>query len=143
MNKKAKLNDLIMSNVVYFILTALFVIGLSVFVFGQMNGSGVWEEFYAKEIVKVINLAEPGDEITLDVHRGTVIAKENEVRSYSDMFRIDNANNEICVRLSSSRRTCYSYFNDVDVMDWKVELGVGKNGGNILSFKVVEVKRNE
>ena len=142
MNRKAKLNDLITSNVVYFILVALFVIGLSVFVFGQMNGSGVWSEYYAKEIVKVINLAEPGDEFVLDIHKGTVISSHNDVRSYSDMFRVDNANNEICVRLAYSSRTCYNYFNDVDIEDWKVDLGVGKDGGNVLSFKVVEVKRD-
>ncbi len=139
MDKKGGMNELVMNNIIYLIFIALFVISLGAFVFNQVDGAAVWEDYYAKEITKVINLASPGDEIVLDVHRGTEIGRGNGVESFNDMFRIDNGDNEVCVRLSSTRRTCYNYFNDVDV-EWELRLGVPVN---LLKLKVVEGRENE
>ena len=125
MNRKGEKNELVFSTVVYLIFAAAFVFLLGAFVFQQMNGAGVWEDFYAKEIVKVINLAQQGDEINLDIHKGSVIGKKNEV-NFNEMFKIDNEKNEVCVRLSAGRKSCYSFFNDVDVA-WEVKLGVPEN----------------
>lgn len=142
MNKKAGINEIVMNNFVYFIIVILFIIGLWVFVSGQMNGAAVWEDFYAKEITRVVNLAEPGQEIELDVHRGSEIGKKNEV-PFSEMFRFNSVENEICVRLSESRRSCYNYFNDVSVVESELVL-IGNDAGdkNILKFRIVERERN-
>ena len=128
-----------MDNAVYLILVVLFFFGMVMFIDGQRSGAGVWEDYYAKEIVKVVNLAEPGDEIVLNVHSGTKIAKDNNVVSFSEIFEFDNSQNRVCVKLSTARKTCYSYFNDVDIVDWDLELASGTDlETNVLKFKVVE-----
>jgi len=133
MNKKAQ-SDVLMNNVVYLILLAIFVVGMFAFIWQQSNGAAVWEDYYVKEIVKVIDLSKPGDQVTIDVQKATEIAKKNEV-GFSEIFKFDNANNEVCVKLSQGRATCFSYFNDEDVIFEDIELGVPVN---ILKFSVKE-----
>lgn len=135
MNNKAESNTF--NNVLHLIVLAVFIVGVFAFVSSQLNGARVWEDYYAKEIVKVINLAKPGDVIELNIHKGTEVAKKNKVESYSDLFMVDNTNNEVCVKLNNIRRTCYSYFNDVFIDNMEVRLGVP---GNILRFEVKEEK---
>ena len=137
MNKKAQ-NDEIFEVAIYTILLVIFVVPLSIFVYQNMNGASVWEDFYAKEIARVVNLGEAGDVIKLDVHKATEIGRKNDV-PFSEMFNFRNEKNEICVRLSRGR-TCYDYFNDIDVIDISLDLGVGKDGGNVLNFKIAEIK---
>ena len=134
MNKKA---EILMSHVIYTILVVLFTVGMFLVIAQQMNGAAVWEEFYAKEISRIINLAQPEDEITLHIQKATEIAKDNEVRSFSEIFQFNNLENEICVKLSQGRKTCYSYFNEVDVVEVELKLGVPEN---YLIFKISEVK---
>lgn len=133
MNKKGGIGEELMDNIVYLVLVVLFFSGMLFFVLQQKNGAVSWEGFYAQEIARVVNLAEPGDEILLDVHKGTVIALDNNVRSFSEMFNFDNEKNEICVKLSA-RKTCYNYFNNVDV-EREVKLGVPEN---VLVLKIKE-----
>lgn len=131
MNKRA-LSEVLWNNVLYLIILIFFIIGIFMFISDQWNGAAIREDYYAKEIVRIINLAEPGDVVTLNVQKATEIGKKNNV-DFNDMFRIDNEHKEICVRLSSSRRTCYSYFNDVSIDKSEVRLGVPEN---ILYFEV-------
>tara|TARA_Y100000034_G_C6753031_1_gene334902 strand:- start:372 stop:800 length:429 start_codon:yes stop_codon:yes gene_type:complete len=139
MNRKGQsLGGILTSNVIYLVFAVLFFFILLWFVLSQQGGAAVWEDFYAKEISKMINLAEPGDEITLDVHGATEIAQDNEVRSFSEMFVIDNSENEICVKLSKGRRSCYNYVNDVEV-DLELQLARGDRGDtNVLVLKIKE-----
>lgn len=132
MNKRAETGEIIKDTAVYLILLVLFFAGMVFFVFSQRDGAAVWSDIYAKEIVKIINLGENGDEIELDVQQITGIAIKNEV-NVDKIFSFDNERKEVCVRLSTGRRSCYSYFNDVDVKDVKLELGVPVN---ILSFRI-------
>ncbi len=140
MNKRAE-NDETFEVVIYTILLVIFVVPLTIFVYQNMNGASVWEDFYAKEIARVVNLAEIGDEFTLDVHKATEIGRKNEV-PFSEMFNFRNEKNEICIRLSRGR-TCYDYFRDVDIADISLDLGIGKDGGNVLNFKIIEKKKQE
>ncbi len=138
MNKKGE-DSIIWNNVIYLILLVLFLMGMYVFLQNEREGAAVWEDFYAKEIVKIIDLAKPGDEITLDVQRASSVAHGNHVASYSNMFQFDNLNNEICVKLNEgTRKTCYRYFNNVDIAD--VELRFGEPI-NLLDFKIVEKEK--
>ncbi len=132
MNKRAETGELIKDTAVYLILLVLFFAGMVFFVFSQKDGAAAWSDIYAKEIVKVINLAEPGDEIELDVQKITGIAIQNEV-NVDKIFYFDNEKKEVCVRLTTGRRSCYGYFNDVKITHDKLELGVPIN---ILSFKI-------
>ena len=133
MNKKAQSNVL-MNNISRLILLAIFIAGIFAVIWQQSNGAGVWEDYYAKEIVKSIDLAKQGDEVTLDVQKGTEIAFKNGVGK-SEIFNFNNVNNEVCVKLSAGRSTCFNYFNDVDITDPNVELGVPIN---VLHFSVKE-----
>lgn len=146
MNKKAA-GNILPDTVVNLIILLLFFLPLFFFVLQQQEGAGIWSDYYAKEIVKVIDFSEPGDEAWIDVHKATGIAKKNEVKSFSEIFRIDNAKNEVCVKLSAGRITCYNYFSDVDVVDLDLILGETKNEEgefvNVLYFKVIESQRGE
>ncbi len=127
-----------MQNVLYIIIVIIFIVGIFLFVQNQQNGASIWEKYYAKEISKVINLAQPGDSITLDIHKATEIAQKNKLSSFSEIFQFDNSNNELCVKLSLGRKTCYSYFNNVDINNIKIELGTPIN---ILKFEVTEKQK--
>lgn len=144
MNKKAEIGDVLIDNVIHLIFLALFFIGMVWFVASYQNGAAIWEDYYAKEIVKVINFAEPRDEVWLDVHNATEIAKKNKLASFSEIFQLDNVKNEVCVKLNKGKKTCYSYFNDVDVVNFGLKLAEGKNDEgksvNLLYFKVIEVQ---
>jgi len=135
MNKRGEEEKAMRINLVYLILLIIFVVGMFLFVGQQRDGAGIWEDYYAKEIVKVINLAEPGDEISIDVTQGTKIALEGEV-GRSKIFVVKNEDNEVCVQLNQGKKTCYNYFNDVDV-EYKLEFAKGTQAGfNLLRLKV-------
>jgi len=139
MNKIGKVLKL---NFVKLFFLAIVVGLLSLFVWQQMNGAAIWEDYYAKEVAKVINLAEPGDEIILDVHRATEVAKKNKVESFSRTFQFSNLENEICVKLGRGKKTCYFYFNNVDIVDIELKLAGGEEGNrNLLLFNVIEKQK--
>ena len=132
MNKKG---DVIWDNTIYLLIGIAFFAMTFYFVVSQGNGAGIWSRYYAKEVSKIINLAEPGDVIELDIHKATEIAQKNKITNFNGTFNFDNMKNELCLKLSSGRRTCYSYFNDVDIVDVKIEQGVPIN---ILKFRIAE-----
>jgi hypothetical protein len=145
MNKRGALMNNIVIN--YAIYTLLVVILLSFFFFhirAFENKAALWEDYYAKQIVKVINLAAHGEEVYLDVTTATAIALKKK-QAFSDIFRFDNLNNRVSVSLSPGRSTSFSFFNDVDVVDWRLETPSKGAGAEInrFYFKVVEVKKNE
>jgi len=133
-------SETLWNNVIYLILLALVVAGLFVFINNQMNGGAVWEDYYAKEIVKMINLAQPGDKLTIDVQKATKIAKKNHVESFNDIFLFNEKDKEVCVRLSEERRTCYGYFNDVSIKNNELRLG---RPGNSLYFEIEDGGKDE
>lgn len=137
MNKKATFAETLWKNFVYLALFALFFSGMLYFVLQQKNGAEAWSQYYSKEISKVINLAEPGAQITLDVHRATEIADKSGLATYKEIFTFDNRKKEICVKLSPRRATCYYYFNDVDIIRPEIKLASPKN---VLTFQIAETR---
>ena len=115
MNKKAQATDILFDNIIYLFVLIIFFIAMLVFVNSQMNGATLWEDYYAKEIVKVIDSSMPGDQIAIDVHKATEIAMKNKIDNFEDIFSFDNSRNEVCVKLSKGRANCYNYFNSVNV----------------------------
>ena len=97
------------------------------------TAAGVWEEVYTKEIVRVVNSAEPGDEIALDVHHATVIAQKNDVKNPKYIIRFDSARHEVVVALRLLGGTRFAYVNDVVITDVKIE---EERGVNVLRFRV-------
>jgi hypothetical protein len=122
---------------VYLILLLVFLILLLVFFVWGRGSSTIWGKYYSKEISRVINLANPGDKITLDVQKATEIAKDNEIAK-EEIFSFDNVNDKVCVKLSPGKKTCYSYFNDVDIVNYKIEIGVPNN---VLTFEISEAAK--
>ena len=141
MNKKGEedITGILTENLVYLVVLVIFLIGMVLFVRGQANGAEIWGDYYAKEIALLVDNSHVGDEITLDVHRLSEIAQKNGLNSRSEIFNFNNVNNEVCVKLSAGRALCYSYFNDVDVIDWRIDLA---ESGNVLYFKVSDLMRN-
>jgi len=134
MNPKAQ-SRILMDNVMFLILVAIFVMLMALFIWNQMNGTAIWAEYYAKETTKLINLGLPGDEITLDIHKATKIARDNKVKNFNDIFNFDNINNEVCIKLARGRVTCHSYFNGVNINNMGTKIGPS---GNILRFNILE-----
>ncbi|MDP3881504.1 MAG: hypothetical protein Q8Q31_01360 [Nanoarchaeota archaeon] len=139
MNKRGTIGDL-PDTVITVILIVLFAAFLFVFVGQQKNGAGVWEDVYAKEIAQIINLAEPGDEISIDIHYATEIAKKNRYGQLDSIIKFDNENREVIVKLRSRGETRFSYYNNVEIVNDRIELGVPVN---ILKFRIVESEKEE
>lgn len=136
MNRKA--SETLKDNVIYLILLIAFFSLMLLFISSQANGASAWSNYYAKELTKVINSASPGDEIILDVHKATEVARRNEVQSFNEIFTFNNIEKEVCVKLSPGRTSCYSYFNDVDILDPRVNPASGTSGEtNTLTFKII------
>jgi hypothetical protein len=136
MERKAE--SILEGTVIYLVLLILFVVPVSVFVWSQYNGGAIWADFYAKEISRVVNLAEPGDEISIDVQVATEVAEKNEVKSFNEIFNFDNVKKEICVKLEPGRKSCFTYFNNVDVVEWEIKRGLARDEVNTLTFKIKE-----
>lgn len=144
MNRKAETDvssDLLTKEVIFIILTLGFIVGMFFVIDSKTDGASTLEEYYSKEISRMINSASPGDIIEIQVHDATEIAQKNEI-DFNEIFNFHNSENEICVRLTRARQTCYYYFNDISIPNSEIKFGLGENDGNTLVFQVAE-KSNE
>lgn len=137
MEKRGTLGEILWDNAFHLLVVVIFIFGMVLFVNSWQGGGAFWERYYAVEISKMINVAQPGEEITLDVTKATEIAKSNNVADLRKIVNIDNENAEVCVHLSQGRSSCYSYFNDLLVVDEQINFGLSGNK-NVLVFRVVE-----
>ena len=142
MNKKAAIGDITIGNVIFLVLLALVIGFLAYYIPGKFQGAEIWEGYYSQEIVKMINFAEPGDEFCIDVQKATEIAEENRVPTQSERFEIDNTKKQTCVKLSRGEKTCFNYFNDVEIT-YELKLGRGKDGKNILCLDILKPRKTE
>jgi hypothetical protein len=132
MNKRGGLVDILADNVIYLVLLALFLSVMIVFVARQRDSVSLWENYYASEIEKLIEMAEPGNEFEIDVHKATEIADSRGV-AQNKIF--DFADGEIYVKVSASGRTMQRYYNNVKISEWEIIPGI-EDGVNKLRFKV-------
>jgi hypothetical protein len=132
--------DIITGNVIYIVLFVVFFGMMLVYLVGLQDGASFWEDFYAKEISRMVNEAEPGDRVCLDVTKATDIAVKRG-KSLSNAFEFDNVNNEIWISLRLSSGTGYKFFKDVDIVNKELNLLVGAEPvENELCFDVVEAQ---
>ena len=145
MNRKGTFSNQLTWNIAYLILFILFFSGMLFFVLRYQNGAAIWEEFYAVEIAKIIDTAEPGQEVYLDVSEGTNIALKSGMlrEDLNEIIKIDNINNKVIVKLRPNFGTVYRYFSDVDVIDWKIEQVSGQIDKNRFTFRVIEGREDE
>lgn len=115
MNKKAQSSSMLMNNIIYVIILVIFAVGMMMFIYSKMNGAAVWQDFYAKDIVKMIDSAKPGESFIINVQGATEIAKANKVSDFEKIFQFDNLKNQVCVQLGTGKASCFRYFNEVSI----------------------------
>jgi len=113
MFKPNKKGNILTENIIFIVLNLAFLIILLVFLFSKTGGAAVLEEKYAKQIALIVDAAEPGMTIDLEMGDAVKIA-EKEKFPLSQM--VTRNGNIINVRLrEGSRGYSYSFFNDVAV----------------------------
>lgn len=125
MNKKA--SNILIGNVMQIILLAVFTAFLYSTISSHMYNAQSYEDMYAKETARLINLANPKDVIVINIQEISEIAKKNNLASFDDIMSYDNEENEVCYKLSQGRETCYPYFNDIKIEKVETKLAAPTN----------------
>ena len=122
MNKKAEIAENVFNNLIYIVIVlitfSLAYASLSMY----KNGTAVWQEYYADEVRKAVELAEPGDMIVLDVQQAVAIAGRNKFSDREKMFSFNDATHEVCAQFDHRGRTCVYYFNNIKVENIQVDV---------------------
>lgn len=134
MGKKA---SIVMDNIIHIIIFALFFSIMFWGISAYSNGSALLEDIYAKEIARLINTAEPGMNFKMDISKIASVAYKNG-KNFADIVNIDNVNNEVVVSSRLSSGTSYKFFNDVDLVNFKVEAVSGNSQDTRFIFEVKE-----
>ena len=141
MEKKGE-GGILTNNLIYIILFLVFFVLMFYYILGYQDGASVWEEFYSKEITKIINEAKPGTEVYLDVTKLTSIAFKNG-KTKKEIIYFDNVENSVIVSLNKGSGTEFKFYNDVDIFEPEIKLISGGVKTNRLYFKVIEKQRKE
>ncbi len=136
MDKKGDTSTM-MDTIIHIVIFILFFLVMFFFVTSYSNGATFWEDFYSKEIVRVVNGAEPGMEFKIDVTSLAVIAVKNG-KPIKDIISVDNVNNKVVVSSRLNSGTSFGFFKDVDVVEWKTEAPSGRSENTQFIFKVKE-----
>jgi lipoprotein signal peptidase len=107
-----KRGEILIENVLFILLTTIFIFLLILFLIKQGNGTIVLEQIYAKEIALSIDYAKPIMLIKIDMEKGLNIAKKNGI-DFNNVVQITD--NVVKVKLSQNSGYTYSFFNDVEV----------------------------
>jgi hypothetical protein len=110
MNKKG---NILTENIIFIVLNLVFITILFIFLFSKTGAAAILEEKYAKQIALIIDAAEPG--MIIDLNMGDAIKRANKENFPLGQIVTKNGNT-INVRLrEGSQGYSYSFFNDVDV----------------------------
>ncbi|MDP4039379.1 MAG: hypothetical protein Q8P57_02260 [Candidatus Pacearchaeota archaeon] len=134
--------DITLETTMYLMLFTIFFVSMFWYITGYQDGAVFWEDVYAKEIANLINRAEPGQEVKIDVSILTGIAKKKG-QNLKEVVSIDNVNNRVVVSVRPGRGTSFGFFNDLDIVNFRTELISGKVDANRFIFEVVEKQRDE
>lgn len=108
-----KKGNILTENIIFIVLNLTFIIILMLFVFSKTGAAPVLEEKYAKQIALILDAAEPGMTIDLNMKDAIKIA-EKENFDFNEIVKIED--NLVIVKLSGdSRGYSYSFFNDFEV----------------------------
>jgi hypothetical protein len=106
-NKKA---EILIGNLVFILLNAIFIFVLILFLFKQGEGAIVLEQTYAKQIALLVDSAHPDMLIKIDMEKGYKIAEKNGI-NFADAVSVHG--NVVHVQLNDKSGYSYSFFNDV------------------------------
>ena len=110
---KQKKANILTENLIFILLNLIFLAIIILFLFSRMGSAAVLEEKYAKQIAMLIDAAEPGMEIQLNLSDS--IDKLEEGFGRENIVSING--NIVNVRFREGIGYSYSFFNDVSVSD--------------------------
>ncbi len=111
MNKRGE--SIVLKEVIFLILNVFFFGIFFFFVVNASSGALVLEQYYAKEIALVLNNAEPGTKIELNISDAYSLATKNDIPLEKMILIKDN---KVVVQLSNSYTYSHTFFNDVNVV---------------------------
>jgi len=130
-NKKGDLQEVVVFLLLGLVIFILILVGLT----RIGNGASFYEQVYSKKIALIIDKAEPGMKIELDVLDMIKIAEKNDFNARVD---IDNNLNKVVVRLSEGKGYSFYFFNNVDVV-WSLD----SNNGDLYLEIIGDGEKNE
>ncbi|MFH1326599.1 MAG: hypothetical protein ABIH59_00540 [archaeon] len=116
MKLKNKRGNMLTENVVFIILNVVFLTVLVLFLVLKMGDTAPLEERYAKQIALTIDASRPG--MSLALNFGEDIDKREEGMDPEEVLNIQD--NIVTVRFSKDGGYSYSFFNNVNVEDYKI-----------------------
>jgi hypothetical protein len=108
---RQKKANILTENLVFIIITLLFIATLFGFVSKSSSKLGLVEEAYAKKIALVLDSARPGTTIILDV--GELLEKKDVDIANENVVVVNG--NTVTVQLTKDSGHSYSFFTNVDV----------------------------
>ena len=111
MIKLRKKGNILTENIIFIILNLIFLSILILFLFSKVGAAAVLEEKYSKQIALIIDSAEPGMVIHLNME-DAIKKAEKEGLDIRRLVTIQN--NIVTVRLQEGSGYSYSFFNDVE-----------------------------
>ena len=111
--KDKKGMEILTETVIFIILNLIFLGIMITFIFLRTSPTSLVEQDTAKQLVLLIDAAEPGAEITLNAEELVEIAKKNGISKDEAVKIVDN---RVSVKLSEKSGYEYSFFNDVTVV---------------------------
>jgi len=112
MKKRDKKATLLAENIIFIVLNLLFLTILILFIHNQVSNTAMIEETYAKQIALIVDAAQPGMKIYLDMEQAFDNAE-------GDFPQVIITNNLVTVKLESGKGHTYSFFNNVKVISNK------------------------
>jgi hypothetical protein len=109
---KSRKANILAENIIFIVLNLLFLTILVVFLVSKMGSAAVLEEKYAKQIALIVDSAEPGMMIHLNMEDAIDMA---EKEGWDTRDIVTKNQNIITVKLREKGGSSYSFFNDVEV----------------------------
>ena len=102
--------NILIENVLFLVLTLIFLTILFLFLFSRMGGAAVLEEKYAKQIVLLIDSAKPGMIIALTMED---VFKKTGNENFGKVVLIQD--NLVTVKIGEGAGYSYSFFNNIEI----------------------------
>lgn len=111
LRKISKKGNILTENLIFIMLNLIFLIILILFLFSKIESTAVLEEKYAKQIALIIDSAEPG--MTIEVNMEEAYKNMAEGMDFKKIIKIEE--NRVYVKLSDRGGYSYSFFNNNEV----------------------------
>lgn len=134
MNKKGVTDNLLFWYIAYTTFVIIPFVIILVWVVGFQDGAATWEDFYAKEIARIINTAEEGEIVYLDVTSGSATGFRRHVPK-QQMFRLDQEKKFVIVQFSQRSATQFYYLKNITIESIELYTPSGSEESNQLFIK--------